>query len=92
MSRRRRQAPLTWDEWRVRAQLAALDLLAASGCGESLVDGDLVHVHVVVTCDDPDCPECGAVRGGPRAGRLRPAGCPDAPHPGNRVAHVTAGG
>jgi hypothetical protein len=61
---RRRQAPLTWEEWRLHAVMSALELLTASGCGESGSDGEGVHVHVLVTCQDPACPECadGAAR------------------------------
>jgi hypothetical protein len=54
----RRQAPLTWEDWRVHAQLAALELLAASGCGESFSDGSGVVVHVMVSCGDPECADC----------------------------------
>ena len=57
-NRRRRQAPLTWEEWRVHAIMSALELLAAAGCGESGSDGDGVHVHVLVSCEDPGCLEC----------------------------------
>lgn len=83
-NRRRRQAPLTWDEWSIHAQMAALELLAAAGCGESGSDSDGVHVHVLVSCEDPDCVECGTVRGRPQGG-LPPEDGSDVMHPGCRA-------
>lgn len=90
-NRRRRQALLTWEEWRVHATMSALELLAASGCGESGSDGDGVHVHVLVTCQDPGCQECGRGPGSARTA-LAPSTDPDAARPGCRFCQESAVG
>lgn len=63
----KRQSPLTWDEWSIRARVAAVELLAAAGCGrsEGMIGG--VHVDVVATCSDPSCTLCRSDVGAPRA-------------------------
>lgn len=89
-NRRRRQAPLTWEEWQPVAVLAGLDLLAASGCGESGSDGiNGLHVHVLVTCRDPDCPECS--RSAPPARPLAAEDGTDGLHSGCRMCQQAAG-